>query len=121
MAFGSWIKNITKKIGSFVKNKVIPIVKKVGKVVKDTIAPSLSAVGNVIGGKYGDTITKIGNVAGNVADKSLSVSDKIDNYLKVSKPVMRIHNVHEATSRIPESPELKRQQLLANLARISPT
>lgn len=107
MAFGSWIKNITKKIGSFVKNKVIPVVKKVGKVVKDTIAPSLSAVGNVIGGKYGDTITKIGNVA----DKSLSVSDKIDNYLKVSKPVMRI----------PESPEMKRQQLLANLARISPT
>ncbi len=109
MAFGSWIKNIAKKVTGFVKNKIIPAVKKVGKVVKDNIAPALSVAGNVIGGKYGSTISKIGNVAGNVADKSLSVSDKIDNYLKVSKPVMRI----------PESSEMKRQQMLTNLARLN--
>ena len=109
MAFGSWIKNITKKVTGFVKNKLIPVVKKVGKVVKDTVAPALSAAGNAIGGKYGGTISKIGNVAGNVADKSLSVSDKIDNYLKAKPAVMRI----------PESSEMKRQQMLTNLARLN--
>ena len=83
MAFGSWLKNLGKKIVNGFK-KVIPIAKKVGKVVKSTVAPILGTIGNAIGGKAGKAIGTAGNIAGNVADKTLTITDKVDNYIKTN-------------------------------------
>ncbi len=105
MAFGSWIKNIAKKVGNFIKKKVVPVAKKVGNAVKNVVAPVIQTAGGLIGGSKGDLIKHIGEVTSNVADKTLSVSDKIDNYLKKKQ--------------VPETDAFKRQQMINNLNRIN--
>lgn len=81
MAFGSWLKNLGKKIVNGFK-KVVPIVKKVGKVVKNTISPILGTIGTAVGGKAGKALNSASNITGTVADRTLSITDKVDNYLK---------------------------------------
>ncbi len=83
MAFGSWLKNLGKKIVNGFK-KVIPIAKKVGKVVKNTVAPILGTIGNAIGGKAGKALDIASSITGTAADKALSITDKVDNYIKTN-------------------------------------
>lgn len=104
MAFGSWIKNIVKKVGNFITKKVIPVAKKVGNVVKKVVAPVIQTAGGLIGGSKGEIIKHIGDVAGSAADKTISVSDKIDDYLKKRQ--------------VPETDAFKRQQMINNLNKI---
>ena len=83
MAFGSWLKNLGKKIVNGIK-KAIPIAKKVGKVVKNTVAPILGTIGTAIGGKVGNAIGVASKVTGTAADKTLSITDKVDSYIKTN-------------------------------------
>lgn len=81
MAFGSWLKNLGKKIWNGIK-KLPKIVKKVGNVVKDAFAPILGTIGKAIGGKAGSTLTKVSEVSSDVADKALTINDKVDQFIK---------------------------------------
>ena len=83
MAFGTWFKKLGKKIVDGIK-KVVPIAKKVGKVVKNTVAPILGTIGNAIGGKVGNAIGVASKVTGIAGDKAVSISDKVDNYIKTN-------------------------------------
>lgn len=83
MAFGTWFKKLGKKIVDGIK-KVVPIAKKVGKVVKNTVAPILGTIGNAIGGKVGNAIGVASKVTGMAGDRTVSISDKVDNYIKTN-------------------------------------
>lgn len=104
MAFGSWIKKIAKKVGGFIKNKLLPTVSKVGKVINEKVAPATKLVGSLVGGDVGNVINKVGNVATDVSGKVISVSNKIDDYLK--------NNGGKLPVNIP------REQVLQNLQKI---
>ena len=60
MAFGSWLKNITKKVVNGFK-KALPVIQKIGKIGASIIAPGLSKAGTLIGGNAGKFMGNLGN------------------------------------------------------------
>lgn len=84
MAFGSWIKKVAKKISDGFK-KVVPIVKKVGKAIKTTVAPIIGTIGNAIGGRVGSTLGRVSEISSDVADRTISITDKVNDYIKLNK------------------------------------
>ena len=75
MAFGSWIKNLGKKIMNGVK-KALPVIKTIGQIATRVVAPGLSNAGKLIGGNAGKFMGNLGNT---ISTKGGAFNDYVNN------------------------------------------
>ena len=68
MAFGTWFKNIAKKIGTDIK-KALPILQTIGQIATGVIAPALGSAGRIIGGSRGRQIGNWGTTISNAGER----------------------------------------------------
>lgn len=79
MAFGSWFKNITKKVANGFR-KALPVIQTIGKIAANVLAPGMTAAGGILGGSFGDTISGWGNELG-------KVTGRFNDFVNNSKPI----------------------------------
>ena len=78
MAFGSWIKNIAKKVASGFK-KALPIIQTIGNIASNVIAPGLIKAGGILGGNAGKRMIGFGETLEDISNKVNHVTGRVNN------------------------------------------
>lgn len=77
MAFGSWFKNITKKVANGFR-KALPVLQTIGQIATGIVAPGLGKAAGIIGGNAGKFLGNLGNGIS-------STVGAFDNFLNVQR------------------------------------